>query len=107
MGRIDLVAGRSILKPLRVIKITKKIPKLDDEANKDKKPGDVLETKNVKEKVIANFQLAEVIFTSNVPKVFTIGDVVVFRPGREIELDLIKKTVVVNDFDILGKWINE
>ena len=107
MNKVEMLVGRTLLRPLKPIKVSKKVSVPDEEKNKDLKPGDVKETKVVKQKVYANFQLAEVVAISEFQKTYSVGDTVVFKPGRDITLDLVPDAILVNDFDIIGKWIED
>lgn len=100
-----MLQGRTLLKPLKVEKVSKPIWIEDEEKNKDLKPGETRESKLVKRKVAANYQYAEVVATSEQQKGFVAGDVVIFKPNNSITLDLIKDVILVMDYDIIAKKV--
>jgi hypothetical protein len=92
-----------LVKPLREIKLTKKVTIPDEDAEPEKdgtKP-----VKEVKKRVPANQQLAEVLVTpsGNRPTLAKVGDTVVYS-GRGIDFDLIKGTKLVRVFEVIGLW---
>jgi len=100
----QMVPGRTIIKPGRTIKIKRKISVPDEVKNKGKDPKkDVLEGKLALRAVPANFQIGEVLYTAaTVNKVYQVGDIVAYRPTRAMDFELIKGTIIVDDFDIVG-----
>lgn len=99
--------GRTILVPVKPIKVSKKILVPDDEKNATLKEGEVKENKLVTKKVIANFQVGTVVATGVKNELYKKGDTVVFKPNRAIEFDLIKGTIIVDDFDIIAPWVED
>lgn len=97
--------GRTLLKPCKVITVSKRVDVPDEEANKDLKEGEVHKVKRVTRKVIANYQLGTVVATGR--DTIKEGDVVVFKPNRAVPFDLIKGTILVDDFDIIAPWVDD
>jgi hypothetical protein len=102
MNKVEMMTARTLLKPLKVKYVKKEV--LVEDTSIDYKPGQIHETKKEIQKAPANFQLGEVIAISNTQKEYSVGDVVVFRPGRESVFDLIKKAVLISDYDVVCKW---
>jgi len=89
-----------LVKPLREIKLTKKVLVETDEVDEQ----GVKQTKEEKKRVPANQQLAEVLVKpSGNRAVWEVGDTIVYS-GRGIDFDLIKGTKLVRVFEVLGRW---
>lgn len=99
----NMYIGRTLLKPCKTIMVSKRIDVPDEEANKDLKEGEVHKVKRVTRKVIANYQLATVVATGR--DTFKVGEVVAFKPNRAVPFDLVKDTIIVDDFDIIAPWV--
>ena len=93
-----------LIEPLKEIKLTKKVQVEDDEANKDKMPTDVHETKEVKKRVPANHQLGKVVSVGRENTKYKAGDTVVYPTGQAMPFDLIKGTSLLRYFSIVGVW---
>lgn len=83
--------------------VTRTLIELDEEKNKEKDPTEILETKEVKRKVKANYQLGEVLSCHPSFK-YKVGDTVVYRPTRRVHFDLIKKSFLLDDYEVVGLW---
>ena len=104
--KLEISTGRTVIKPLKTVQVTRVRTELDEEKNKGKNPAtDTMETKEIKIRVPANYQRGEVIFSSN-PK-YLPGDIIIYMNKGPISFDLIKNTVVVDDYTILGKETEE
>ena len=93
-----------LVKPLKEVKLTKKVIVPDEgaEPNEDgTKP-----VKEVKKRVPANFQLAEVLVVpqSSRQNLAAIGDTIVYRLNSGVDFDLIKGTKLVRFYDVIGLW---
>lgn len=101
----NIYIGRTLLKPCKTIMVSKRVDVPDDEANKNLAEGEVRKVKRVTRKVIANYQLATVVATGR--DTFKVGEKVVFKPNRAIPFDLVKDTILVDDFDIIAPWVDD
>jgi hypothetical protein len=100
-------ANEVIIKPKRTITVVKKVQEWDEEANANHDPQtEDLQVKEVKKRVDANCQLAEVICV-NPNSEFKVGDVIVYTNNSSADFDLIKGSKVIKSFDIKGKVLNE
>lgn len=94
--------NRVLVLPRKEVKLTKSWVVPDEEKNKDKGPNDVREVKTVKQKVPANCQIG-VVLASGINGIVP-GDVVVYRRVNLFEFDLIKKTLLLDDYQVVGFW---
>jgi len=104
--RFEPVPGKLLIRPLKEVKVTKKISVPDEEKNKDKKPTDIQEVKKISKRLPSNFQLGEVTAATNL---YEVGDIVVFRPNpvAYISFDLIKGVYLIDGYLVVGKWKGE
>lgn len=83
--------------------MTRIVTELDEEKNKGKNPvTDTMETKKIKKRVKANFQLGTVV--SAPEGKWKEGDIVVYKPAGAVDFDLIKKTKLIEAYAIVGTW---
>jgi len=83
--------------------VTRTITELDEDKNKGKNPvTDTMETRVVKKKVRANFQLGRVVAAFEGK--YNEGDVVVYKPVGAVDFDLIKDTKLVEEYAVVGLW---
>lgn len=106
--------GKLLIRPLKEVKVSKKVIVEDDEKNKDKKPGETRETKKVTQRLPANFQLAKVLAVAKsdnpqITNMYEAGDIVVFRPNPAgyMSFDLVKDAYLIDNFLVVGKWASE
>ena len=100
------IAGKLLIKPLRMRTRTVETIELDEEKNKDKDPiKDEMETKKVKSKAPFEIQLAEVVA---VPKEnttgYNIGDTIVYSVKFVKEFDLFKGVFLISTYDLQGDY---
>jgi len=90
-----------LIKPLKEVKVSKKVLEQTDEKDED----GVQLTKEVTKKVPAGFQLAEILAKPSAEKVkFNVGDVIIYRPRSAEDFELIKGTKLIRWFEALGKY---
>lgn len=94
-----------LIEPLPLKYKTQKQIVLDDEKNEGKDPlQDEMEVKEIKQKIRLNHQLGKVLAVGNgivSPKV-KVGDIIMYDVNSMRESDLIKKTGLITDHNILG-----
>jgi hypothetical protein len=103
-GEFPFISGEDfyLVKPLKEIKLTKKVLVETDETDED----GVKQTKEEKKRVPANQQLAEVLVVPQGNRAtWAVGDTIVYS-GRGIDFDLIKGTRLVRHFEVIGKWVS-
>jgi hypothetical protein len=99
--KLNPVQGKILISPYKEIMVTRTITELDEEKNKGKNPvTDVMDTKKVKKKVRANFQLGTVICSFE--DKYKEGVIVAYKPAGAVDFDLIKGTKLVEEYAIVG-----
>jgi len=96
--------GKVLISPHKDIMVTKVLPVPDEEKNAGKNLAtDIMETKNVKTKVKANYQLGTVL--ASFENRWKVGEVIVYKLGMGvIDFDLLKKTKLVEEYAVVGVW---
>lgn len=105
---------RILVKPLPAIKVTKTHDVLDEKKNKNKKPMDTLETKTVTEEVESNLRVG-VVLSVGEPEFakegnteqYKVGDKVVYVHKAAMPFDLLKDSVLIRRYEVLGLWLKD
>lgn len=99
--KLNIVQGKVLISPHKEIKVVRTITELDEEKNKGKNPvTDVMETKVIKKKVKANFQLGTVIYSFE--DKYKEGSIIAYKPAGAVDFDLIKNSKLVEEYAIIG-----
>jgi len=97
------VQGKILIAPKKEIKVTRTITEPDDEKNRGKSPTEIMEVKETKRKVKANFQIGVVVAAPST-SAYAVGDTIVYRPGIFVDFDLIKNTKIGDEYAVIGWW---
>jgi hypothetical protein len=103
--------GKILVLPRKEVKVSKDVPVVNEQVEVVKETnevtGQVSEVKEktavvVKRKVPANYQIGVVLASVN-PGI-NVGDVVVFKNIHYLNFDLVKKAILVDEYQIVGFW---
>ena len=98
-----LLNNNILVRPFKEKTCTQIQTVLDDEANKDKGPTDLMETKEVEEEVAYDIQKAKIIQVAPGIGGMEVGDIIYFPATlRMIPFEWIKNTFVMKPHDVIG-----
>jgi len=107
------IDNKVLIKPMEPVKIMKEFKELDNNKNKHKKKGmdgDTMDTKVVKKKVDATIRKGVVLAMPELEEgekrlPFDVGDTIVFYDNSSRQVfDLYRDSMLMNKYEILGKW---
>lgn len=100
--------GNYIIQPYREVTVTKEVPEevKDDEGRIVIGEDGLPKTEIINKKVPSSLQIAKVISAPEDAK-FPNGTVVVYRKAGSADFELAKKLLIIRDFDIKGKLMQD
>ena len=103
--------NKALVKPMEPVYIKKELTEFDEQKNKGKKKGpngDVMDTKTVNKDVKANVRRGVILAMPEQHNMsFDVGDTIVYWDKSSLPtFELYRDAVILNHYEILGKWDN-